>query len=207
MDIPQIYLVTPSSFELGPFAAALPRILDAAPVACLRLALGTRDEGALTHAADGLRDIAHARDIPLVIAEHIGLVERLGLDGVHLGTGRGLRAARKALGSDAIIGAHCGQSRHEGLSAGEAGADYISFGPMRPDALSGAPAADPALFAWWSEMIELPVVAEGGLSASVVEALAPHTDFFALSDEIWDAPDPADALGVYARLLAAQDGG
>ena len=51
---------------------------------------------------------------------------------MHLTQGaRGVRHARKELGADAIVGAFCGASRHEGMNAGEAGADYVSFAPPR----------------------------------------------------------------------------
>ena len=67
-------------------------------VACLRLALATRDEDRVAKTADVLREVAHARDVAIVISEHIGLVERLGLDGVHLIDGaRSVRTARKCL--------------------------------------------------------------------------------------------------------------
>jgi thiamine-phosphate pyrophosphorylase len=56
------------------------------------------------------------------------------------------------------------------------------------------------LFGWWSQMIEVPVVAEGGLTAGRVTALASMTDFFGVGDEIWGADDPAQALNT---LLAA----
>lgn len=105
-----------------------------------------------------------------------------------------MRATRKALGADAIIGAFCGTSRHDGMSAGEAGADYIAFGPIGRSALTDAEPAARDLFAWWSEMIELPVVAEGALDADLVAAFAPVTDFFAIGPEIWRAEDPVAAL-------------
>ena len=54
--------------------------------------------------------------------------------------------------------------------------------------------AEPDLFAWWSEMIELPVVAEGALDVDLVAALAPVTDFFAIGPEIWGAEDAVAAL-------------
>ena len=44
----------------------------------------------MARAADACREIAHARDVPLVIERHAGLVERLGLDGVHLTDARAL---------------------------------------------------------------------------------------------------------------------
>lgn len=192
---PQIYLITPAVIDLAQFPAQLARICDAQPVACLRMALATQDEDTLLRTGDALREVAHARDIPLVIADHVLLVERLGLDGVHLGEGSAsLRKLRTALGTEAIIGAYCGTSRHDGLSAGEAGADYVSFGPVGASSLGTGEQAPADLFAWWSEMIELPVVAEGALNRDLVEALAPMTDFFALGAEIWHAQDPVAAL-------------
>lgn len=195
MDIPQIYLVTPPNFELTGFGAQLAAVLDAYPIACLRLALASRDEDNLARAADHLREIAHARDIPLVMSEHIKLVERLGLDGVHLLDGsRSTRKTRADLGGDAIIGCFCANSRHDGMNAGEMGADYISFGPVGDTSLGDGSRAEDDLFAWWSQMIELPVVAEGALTLADIERLAPITDFFAIGEEIWRKDDPVAAL-------------
>ena len=195
MDIPQIYLVTPPNFELTGFGAQLAAVLDAYPIACLRLALASRDEDDLARAADHLREIAHARDIPLVMSEHIKLVERLGLDGVHLLDGsRSTRKTRADLGGDAIIGCFCANSRHDGMNAGEMGADYISFGPVGDTSLGDGSRAEDDLFAWWSQMIELPVVAEGVLTLTDIERLAPITDFFAIGEEIWRKDDPVAAL-------------
>lgn len=199
-DTPQIYLVTPPEFDLGSFPERLEAVLQGAEIACLRLSLATRDEDRLMRAADAVREVAHRADVALVIDTHVVLAERLGLDGVHLTDGaRSVRAARKALGSDAIVGAGCGQSRHDGMNAGENGADYISFGPVA-GALGDGELADFELFQWWSEMIELPVVAEGGLTEETVRRLAPVTDFFAVGEEIWREDDPLAAL---RTLMAA----
>ncbi|MGR3367224.1 MAG: thiamine phosphate synthase [Sagittula sp.] len=199
-ETPQIYLVTPPEIELSRFPAELRRVLDGAEIACLRLSLATRDEDRLMRAADAVREVAHAADVALVIDTHVVLAERLGLDGVHLlDGGRGVRAARKTLGPDAIVGCHCGQSRHEGMSAGEAGADYVAFGPVG-GALGDGAHAETELFQWWSEVIEVPVVAEGGLDPENIATLAPFADFFAVGEEIWNDDDPLAAL---KRLQAA----
>ncbi len=114
---------------------------------------------------------------------------------MHLGdAAKSVRAARKTLGSDAIVGSFCGASRHDGLSAGEAGADYISFGPVSRSALGDGSVAEIDLCEWWSKMIEVPVVAEGALTAGLIAALTPCTDFFGIGDEIWQAEDPIAAL-------------
>ena len=197
---PQIYLITPPAPDLDWYATTLAPVLDANQVACVRLALATTDETHIARAADTCREVAHARDVALVIDSHLMLVDRLGLDGVHLTDGaRSVRAARKELGPDAIIGAFCGTSKHEGVNAGEAGADYVSFGPVGQSALGDGSHADASLFAWWTEMIELPVVAEGQLDVSLIQSLAPVTDFFGIGNEIWTDDDPTAAL---ATLIA-----
>lgn len=193
-DAPQLYLIAPAlitASELGPRLSA---VLDAHPVACLRLP-GAGDETELGRIADIARDIAHARDVAVVIEDHVALAMRHGLDGVHLtGGARPVRHARKELGADAIVGAFCGGSRHEGMNAGEAGADYVSFGPCGSTALGLGEPADLEIFQWWSEMIEVPVVAEGALDAALVRRLWTIADFIAIGPEIWSAEDPAAAL-------------
>ena len=102
-DAPQIYLVTPPEIDLGSFPDTLAKVLDRVEVACLRLSLASHDEDVLVRAADAVREVAHVRDIATVIDTHVVLAERLGLDGVHLSGSRGVRAARKTLGADAIV--------------------------------------------------------------------------------------------------------
>ena len=201
-DRPQIYLITPPVVDLDRFPDLLARVLDANEVACLRMALAGKDEYELGRAADALRMVAHDRDVAAVIDTHVGLAERHGLDGVHLlDSARSVRAARKALGPDAIVGAWCGTSRDAGMTAGEAGADYVAFGPAGESLLGSGARAERELFAWWSEMIEVPVVAEGALTEAVVRDLAPVTDFFGIGPEIWAADDPTEALAVLIRAM------
>ena len=194
-DQPQLYLISPPVIEPERFAERLARLLDSFATACFRLDLATSDADTIRRAADILRETCHARDVAIVIGAHFRLVGELGLDGVHLKDGaRTLREARRELGAEAIIGAHCGASRHSGMNAAEAGADYIAFGPVSDSALGDGALAGRDLFAWWSEMIEVPVVAEGGLTAERVTELAPVADFLALGAEIWEADDLEQAL-------------
>ena len=192
---PQITLITPPTFDTETFSDRLGLVLDGADIACLRLSLATKDEDTLMRAADAAREAAHARDVAVVIDNHLILAERLGLDGVHLTDGaRNVRKARKDLGADAIVGAFCKASRHEGMTAGEAGADYASFGPIGATSLGDGTQAPYDLFEWWSEVIEVPIVAEGALTAKLVAKFGPVTDFFAVGEEIWGAEDPLAAL-------------
>lgn len=192
---PQITLITPPTFDPETFSDQLGLILDGVEIACLRLSLATRDEDTLMRAADAAREAAHSRDVAVVIDNHLILAERLGLDGVHLTDGaRNVRKARKDLGADAIVGAYCKASKHEGMSAGEAGADYASFGPIGATNLGDGTRAEFELFEWWSEVIEVPIIAEGALTADLVAKFGPVTDFFAVGEEIWGVENPLSAL-------------
>jgi thiamine-phosphate pyrophosphorylase len=194
-EMPQIYLISPATFEREAFAATLARVLDGIEVACVRLTMPGSDADSIARTADALREVTHTRDVALVVTDHLMLVEPHGLDGVHLSdAARSVRAARKALGADAIVGSHCATSRHDGLNAGEAGADYVSFGPLTATGLGDGAVVPLDLLQWWSEVIELPVVTEGGLTPDAVRRVAPYTDFFAIGDEIWGRDDPLAAL-------------
>jgi len=202
-DRPQIILISPSAFELDVFPDQLAKLLDTVEIACLRLSLATRDEDIISRAADACRLVAHARDVAIVIEAHVLMVARLGLDGVHLTDGaRSVRKVRKELGEDAIVGACCGTTRHEGINAAEAGADYAAFGPVGATTLGDGSRAPFDLFEWWSEMIEVPVSAEGALTTDIVTQLGPVTDFFAIGPEIWGEDDACAAL---RRLIAPLD--
>lgn len=201
VELPQLYLITPSEVELMTYPDILAACLDAAEVGCVRLALGTKDEDTIARTADALREVTHARDVALVIDTHIQLVERLGLDGVHLTDGaRSVKKVRKELGDDAIVGSFCGNSRHDGMTAGELGVDYVAFGPCGQTALGDGTQAEIDLFEWWSMMIEVPVVAEGALTKELITKISPHTDFFGIGNEIWSTDDP---LATFADLRSA----
>lgn len=206
---PRLYLATPEQIDPAVFAETLGDVLAQVPVACVRLALGaSADEAAWMTAVNHLLPVCHAADVPLLITDHYRLVEPLGLDGVHLAATRTpLREVRKLLGKDRIVGAFAGASRHVGMTLAEAGADYVSFGPVgETGALGDETHADDDLFAWWAEMIETPVVAEGGVSIEAAVRLAKTADFIVPDARLWDDPDKTIArLKEFAAALATSD--
>ncbi|MGF1501285.1 MAG: thiamine phosphate synthase [Paracoccaceae bacterium] len=197
--VPRLYLVTPPVFEPQAFAATLARVLDgpAGPeVACLRIALAPpADEDAWVAAANHLLPVCHAAEIPLLVTDRASLVDRLGLDGVHVSAGP-IGRIRKALGGDRILGASGGQSRHKAMTLAEAGADYVTVSPPGPDLVD--------LLAWWSEMIETPSVAEdvGPEDAAQFAGLA---DFLSPHPQVWTGEGEANLAPYLAALHAAAD--
>ena len=200
----RLYLVTPAQTAPEFLATPAERALATGLVACLRLDLGAAPEEAWRAAADRLRPVAHAQDVALVIAEHYRLVEPLGLDGVHLGSSRTpVREVRKALGRDRVVGVFAGASRHVGMTVAEAGADYVALGPVgEVGALGDGTRADDTLFRWWAEMIETPVVAEGGVTPGDAARLAQWADFVVPDVGVWDDPEGIEAaLTRYAEAM------
>jgi len=205
-ELPKIYLATSSQFDRDKFPDVLTDVLAKHNVACLRLDFKSQNEEDVIRSADICREIAHRRDIPVVITNHVHLVAKLGLDGVHLESGaRYVRAVRKQLGNAAIVGSFCQDSRHEGITAGEAGADYISFGPVTTTLLGSGKSADIGLFEWWSEMIEIPVIAEGNITGHHLQELAPVVDFIGVGEEIWHCDNPAEKLAVILQNMLRID--
>jgi len=192
---PQITLITPPVLDLAVFPDLLAAVMDAQDIACLRLSLAATDADTIARAADACRLVAHARDVAIVIENHVKFAEPHGLDGVHLTDGaRQVRSLRKDMGADAIIGAYCGTSRHDGMSAAEAGADYVAFGPAGDSPLGRGARLEFDLIEWWSQVIEVPCITEGALTRDLIAQFGPVTDFLAIGPEIWGDDDPAKAL-------------
>jgi thiamine-phosphate pyrophosphorylase len=105
---------------------------------------------------------------------------------------------------DLTLGVTCHASRDLAMSAGEAGADYVAFGAFFPSTTKAPPAmAEVELLQWWSELMELPCVAIGGITADncapLVEAGA---DFLAVSAAVWTHPDgPAAGTKAFGKVL------
>ncbi|MEO1687687.1 MAG: thiamine phosphate synthase [Pseudomonadota bacterium] len=199
---PRLLLPTPPRAPLEQVVAALPGALATGRIACLRLDLPGATEAEVRRAADALRPLCHEADVPVILRDHAALAAPLGLDGVQVeARAHRLRDLRKTLGPDAVMGVACGASRHDGMTAAEAGADYVLFGPLAAGSAGAEPVA-PEVFEIWSESIETPVVAEGGLGAASAGALGAWLDFGAPDAEVWDG-DLAAALIALADALDA----
>ena len=202
----QLYLISPLDVG-GAFPDRLARAIDAAPglVTAFQFRVKDVDQHEAAALAQPLLEICRERDVAFIVNDSIALAKRLGADGVHLGQSDGdPREAREELGREAQIGVTCHASRHLAIEAGEAGADYVAFGAFYPsDTKQTEHRAELALLEWWSEMVEIPSVAIGGIRPdncrSLVEAGA---DFLAVSGAIWTGDEVA-AVEAFAEQIAA----
>lgn len=198
----RIMLATHPRMPAEEMAQKLAPALATGEVGCVRIDMPGAAEDDIRRAADLLRPLCHEADVAIIMRDHYRLAPSLGLDGAEVEARRvRMRDARAVLGKDAILGAACGASRHDGMTAAEAGADYVLFRPHRlEDALGDGAVAGVELFQWWAEMIETPVVAEGGIEAPELRALAPFADFVVPSPDVWE-DDVAAAARAFARIL------
>ena len=189
------------------FSKLFAATLDGGDIACIQLRLKDADDDAVCRAIDELRPQAQRRGIAFLLNDRPDLAFETGCDGAHIGqTDMPYAKAREALGPNAIVGVTCHDSRHLAMEAAEAGADYVAFGAFYPTGTKEAPTrAEPALLSWWSELMEVPCVAIGGITLDnarpLIEAGA---DFLAVSAGVWNHKDgPAAAIAGFNALFAA----
>ncbi len=200
----RLYLVSPPAIEPREFATVLAAALDAGDVAALQLRLKAASDSAILKAAAVLLPVCAARDVAFILNDRPDLARRAGADGVHVGRDDpAIGQARGIIGADCQLGVSCYDSRDRAMQAGEAGADYVAFGSFYPSPTKDtAIRADIGLLSWWSELMELPVVAIGGINASNCAPLVrAGADFLAVVSAVWDHPEGPGA-GVRAMNAA-----
>ena len=206
----RLYLVTPPdlSLDLAPdrlrhFADDLAAALDAGDVACVQLRLKDVADDRIMRAAEALRPVAQSRNVAFLLNDRPDLAAAAGCDGVHIGQQDMAYAQARKLIGDGMIGVTCHDSRHLAIEASEVGADYVAFGAFFPTLTKQPPAmAEIDTIAWWAEMMEVPCVAIGGITAeNCAPLVAAGADFLAVVGAVWRHPD-GPAAGVRAMLAA-----
>ena len=199
----RLYLITPPRLDPAAFRDTLAAALDAGDVACLQLRLKDAAPDEVKRATEALMPVCHARDVAFLLNDDAILAHRLGCDGAHLGQQDGDHARARMLLEGKILGITCHASRHLAMTAGEIGADYVAFGAFFPTGTKETVhTAGTDLLEWWSEMMEIPCVAIGGITAANCAPLVrAGADFLAVVGAVWNHPDGA-AAGVRAMNAA-----
>lgn len=202
----RLYLVTPPALEPAAFVDPLAAALDSGDVGCVQLRLKDVDDDTVRRAVERLRPVVQDRGVAFILNDRPDLAAETGCDGVHIGQSDWpYRRARAAVGKDAIVGVTCHDSRHLAMVAAEDGADYVAFGAFFPTTTKPSEyRPEPDLLAWWSEMMEVPCVAIGGITpdncAPLVRAGA---DFLAVVTAVWNHPDgPGAAVRAFNAAIA-----
>lgn len=201
----RFYLLTPPAIDLPAFSETLKAALDAGDVAALQLRLKPAADDVILRAAEVLRPIAQDRGVAFILNDRPDLAVKTGCDGAHIGIeDMSLAEAQRIMGKDAMIGVTCKTSRHRAMEAAEAGAAYVAFGAFFDSATRSVKAeADPEILEWWSQLMEVPCVAIGGITPEncgpLVQAGA---DFICASAGVWQHPEgPAAGVVAYNRAI------
>ena len=211
----RLYLITPPSFDLAAFSGQLAEALGAGDVACLQLRLkGPDGEAAgdadIRAAVETLMPIAHQHEVAFILNDRPDLAAELGCDGVHVGREDGdYKSARAKVGPDAIVGTTCHNSRHLAMEDAEAGADYVAFGAFFPTSTKQVQhQAEIETLEIWSETMEVPSVAIGGITAENCAPLVQAgADFLAVIGAVWNHPDgPGAGVKAMNDAIAAAAG-
>jgi len=192
---PRLYLATPEVDDPAGLIASLPDLLAAADIAAVLLRLKPTDQRTMIARVKALAPVIQNGDAALLLDGHVELVARAGADGAHLTGIAALQDALPSLKPDRIAGVGGLATRHDSMSAGELGADYVLFG--EPDATAQRPSVEAIAerLGWWAELFEPPCVGFAASREEACEFAAAGADFVLVGDFIW-----ADARGAAAAL-------
>jgi thiamine-phosphate pyrophosphorylase len=195
---PRLYLATPVVDDPQALVAGLPGLLAGADIAAVLLRLQPADPRTMISRVKALAPAIQNAGAALLLDGHVDLVARSGADGAHLPDVKALDEALPALKPDRIAGVGGLVTRHESMTAGELGADYVLFG--EPDEHGNRPSPDAIAerLQWWAELFEPPCV---GFAASPEEAYAfaqAGADFVLVGELVW--ADPRGAAAALADI-------
>jgi len=200
--LPRLYLATPVVDDPQALAQLLPSLLAETDVAAVLLRLEPSDPRTLTSRIKTLAPIIQDAGAALLLDGHVDLVARGGADGAHLSGIPALEEALPTLKPDRIAGVGGLATRHDSMTAGERGADYVLFG--EPDEHGQRPSTEAIAdrLQWWDELFELPSVGFAGALEEVETFTAAGADFILAGDFIWSAPEgPVRALRAASEAI------
>ena len=186
--MPRLYLATPVVDDPAPIAASLAEVLAGADVAAVLLRLKQTDQRTMISRIKAIAPAVQARGAALLLDGHVELVARAGADGAHLGNLAALEDALPSLKPDRIAGVGGLATRHDSMTAGELGADYVLFG--EPDGNGQRPSSEAIAerLDWWAELFEPPCIGFAASRDEAYEFARAGADFVLVGDFVWTDP-------------------
>src|SRR3982074_2921167 len=194
--VPRLYLATPVVDDPSPLMATLPGLLAGADVAAVLVRLKPTDQRTMISRVKALAPAIQDSGAAVLLDGDVELVARAGADGAHLTGIEAMKEALPTLKPDRIAGVGGLATRHDSMTAGEAGADYVLFG--EPQARGQRPSIEAITerLQWWGELFEPPCVGFAASREEAYEFAAAGADFVLVGDFIW-----ADKRGAKAALM------
>jgi thiamine-phosphate pyrophosphorylase len=199
---PRLILFAPSADADALFTEACAKF----DVASVILRTGALDERAILARSEALWNVTSKTGAALLLEDRADLAAKTKADGAHLANFPEQSASIKSLKPRYIAGAAGLASRHDAMTAGEAGADYVMFG----ESMSGKRPSLEAIterVAWWAEIFEIPCVAFAATLDEIPALVHAGADFIALDEAIWSSGNPLEALAQATARLAFEHAG
>ncbi len=196
----RLYVITPETFDLHPFADSLAGALDAGDVAAVQLRLKNAPDDVWKRAIDALRPVCQSRRVELLLNDRADLVAAAGCDGAHVGQeDMPAREARRLMGSGRTLGVTCKSSHDLADRAVQDGASYVAFGAFFPSTSKQVTnLADPEVLRRWAQRSKVPSCAIGGITeANLAPLVRAGAHLLAIIGGVWSHPD-GPAAGVRA---------
>ncbi len=158
--------------------------------------------------AQALSQLCNKYQIPLIINDDVALAQKVGADGVHLGSNDAdIYHARAQLGEQAIIGISCYNQLSLALNAEKAGANYVAFGRFfnsatKPNAIG----CNVEILREARQRLNCPLVAIGGITPDNGETLIKAgADCLAVIHGLFKQADVTAAAQEYAKILVTYE--
>jgi thiamine-phosphate pyrophosphorylase len=199
--VPRLYLATPIVDDPSTLIAGLAGLLAEADVAAVLVRLKPAEPRTMISHVKALAPAVQQSGAALLLDGHVELVARSGADGAHLTGVEAMTEALPTLKPDRIAGVGGLSTRHDSMTAAEAGADYVLFG--EPDANGRRPSTEAIAerLQWWAELFEPPCVGFAASREEAREFAAAGADFVLVGDFIW--ADPRGAAAALAEVEQA----
>jgi thiamine-phosphate pyrophosphorylase len=187
----QIYLISPPQIELKDFSVKLEKALKTGLVPSFQLRLKNYSTLEVKKISQEIKKICDNNNCLFLLNDFYEIALEVGASGVHVGIDdKKISQIRQNSPKNFVIGASCYDSKHLAMEAGEQGADYISFGAFfetQTKISRGKPTVE--ILNWASEMLNLPIVAIGGINdKNCVELVKNGADFLAVISYVWQHP-------------------
>ena len=191
----QIYLISPPQIELKDFSLKLEKALKTGLVPSFQLRLKNYSPSEIKKISQEIKKICDNNNCLFLLNDFYEIALEIGASGVHVGIDdKKISQIRQNSPKNFVIGASCYDSKHLAMEAGEQGADYISFGAFfetQTKISRGKPSVE--ILNWASEILNLPIVAIGGINdKNCVELVKNGVDFLAVISYVWQHPSGAE---------------
>ena len=205
---PRLYLVTPALSDAAGFVPALTAALAAGDVAAVLVRLTDADERTQINRVKALAGAVQGAGAALLIDGHANLVAKAGADGAHVSGIDEVTDALEALKPDWVVGAGGLTSRHDAMTAAEAGCDYVMFGEIDAEGHRAPFEAIRERVSWWAEVFEAPCSAYAASLDEVTPLIEAGADFLAVGHDAddWFWRDPAAAIAALTPHLKLPEG-